>query len=196
MSAACPSQFLTQAVEKGYLLSMICPDWRTKMIEDDMPRLSGKMALMNLPTATPGGRPTSTWGGTMLGITKHCKHQELAWELAQYFYTDPAQLADRFRNLQIIPPFRKAWNQPVFQEPHSYWSGQAIGERYVKLADQVPDQYTSPVIVTAKAKLDDALVSSVQYYNAHGDAGFEAFARARLHQSAQEVRALLQRDPY
>ena len=42
------SQFLTQAVENGYLLCMLCPDWRCKLIEEDMPRLKGKMALMDL----------------------------------------------------------------------------------------------------------------------------------------------------
>lgn len=190
------SQFLTQAVESGYLLSLIAPDWRTKMIEQDMPRLAGKMALMNFPTATPGGRPTSTWGGTMLGITKHCKHQDLAWDLARYFYTDPPQLADRFRELNIVPPFRGAWDLPVFQEPRPFWSGQKLGARYVALAPQVPYQYSSPAVVTAKNKFSEALVSCVQYYNAHGDDGFEPFARARLKRSAYQVRALLKRDPY
>ncbi len=189
-------QFLTQSVENGYLLSLICPDWRCKGIEDDMPRLSGRMALMDLPTVAPGGSPTSTWGGTMVGITKHCRHQELAWELAKYFYTDPAQLVDRYRNLEIIPPFKAAWNQPVFQEPHAYWSGQKIGARYVALAPDVPFQYTSPAIVTAKNKFSEAMVSCIQYYDAHGDAGFEPFIRARLKRSADEVRALLRRDPY
>lgn len=189
-------QFLTQAVENGYLLCLICPDWRMKGIENDMPRLSGKMALMDLPAVTAGGRTTSTWGGTMVGITKHSRNQELAWELARYFYTDPAQLSDRFRQLEIIPPFRGAWNQPVFREPHPYWSGQKIGARYIALAPQVPDQYTSPAIVTAKAKFSEAMVSCIQYYDTHGEAGFEPFIRARLQRSADEVRALLRRDPY
>ncbi len=190
------SQFLTQAVENGYLLCMICPDWRTQTIEEDMPRLSGKMALMDLPAVTPGGLQTSTWGGTMVGITKHSKNQELAWELAKYFYTDPAQLEDRYRNLEIVPPFKGAWNLPIFQEPHPYWSGQKIGARYIALAPKVPYQYTSPAIVTAKNKLSEALVACVQYYNVHGEAGFEPFIRARLTRSANEVRALVNRDPY
>ena len=189
-------QFLNQSVEGGYLLCLLCPDWRCKGIEDDMPRLSGKMALMDLPTVGPGGDPTSTWGGTMVGITKHCKNQELAWELAKYFYTDPAQLVDRYRNLEIIPPFKGAWNQPVFQERHTYWSNQKIGARYVALAPHVPFQYTSPAVVTAKNKFSEAMVSCIQYYDAHGDVGFEPFIRARLKRSADEVRALLKRDPY
>ncbi len=190
------SQLLTQAVSNGYLLCMLCPDWRLKGIQDDMPRLAGKMALMDLPSVEPGGPTTSTWGGTMVGITKHSKNQELAWELAKYFYTDPAQLDDRYRNLGIIPPFKGAWNLPVFREPNSYWSGQRTGERYIALAPQVPYQYTSPAIVTAKNKLSEAMVSCIQYYNAHGEDGFEPYIHVRLKRSADEVRALLSRDPY
>ena len=46
------------------------------------------------------------------------------------------------------------------------------------------------------AAVSEALVACVQYYDAHGDAGFEPFIRARLHQKADEVRALMKRDPY
>ena len=132
----------------------------------------------------------------MLGITKHCKNQELAWELAKYFYTDPAQLEERYRTLEIIPPFKGAWNRPVFQESHPYWQDQKIGARYIALGPQVPFQYTSPAIVTAKNKLSEAMVACIQYYNIHGESGFEPFIRARLGRSANEVRALLNRDPY
>jgi hypothetical protein len=50
--------------------------------------------------------------------------------------------------------------------------------------------------VTAKAKLSEALVSCVQQYNAHGADGFEPYVRARLKQSADEVRRMIARNPY
>ena len=157
-------QFLTQAVENGYLLCLICPDWRMKGIENDVPRLSGKMALMDLPAVSPGARPTSTWGGTMLGITKHCKNQALAWELARYFYTDPPQLAERFRQLEIIPPFQGRVEPAglqraacLLERPEE--SGRAIS----RWPRRFPYQYTSPAIVTAKSQVQrsDGLVHPV-----------------------------------
>jgi arabinosaccharide transport system substrate-binding protein len=50
-------QILTQAVEKGYLICHLCSDWRTMFFEQDIPRLSGKMA----PAAprAPGAVPCS-----------------------------------------------------------------------------------------------------------------------------------------
>jgi len=154
------------------------------------------MALMPLPAVTPGGPRTSTFGGTMIGITKHCKNQDLAWEFAKHLYLDSRGLAQMFRMTNTVPALRKAWNQPAFAEPREYWSGQKIGLLYAALAPEVPAQYTSPVIVTAKSKLGEALVECIQRYKEHGDAGFEEFARASLRDSAEQVRAMIRRNPY
>ncbi len=189
-------QMLTRAVEDAYILCLIAPDWRTKQIEMDIPRMSGKMALMPLPAVKPGGRCTSTWGGTMIGVTKHCRNQDLAWEFARHLYLDSSELAERFRSTNTLPALRKAWLEPAFNEPRPYWSGQRIGQMYVGLAPEVPPQYTSPFVVTAKSKMSEALVECVQRYNQHGDEGFEESVRATLKKSADEVRAMIRRNPY
>jgi ABC-type glycerol-3-phosphate transport system substrate-binding protein len=189
-------QILTRAVEDGYFLCLIAPDWRTKTLEKDIPRMAGKMALMPLPAAASGGVRTSTWGGTMMGITKNSKNQDLAWQFALHLYLDKKELGERFRNTNILPALREAWHQPAFREPRKYWSNQRVGTLYARLAPEVPAQYTGPFIVPAKAKLGEAVVAGVQYYNANGEKGFEEFTRMRLKQSADEVRALIRRNPY
>lgn len=186
-----------KALEDGYEICFICPDWRSRMIQDNFGHLSGKMALMPFPAVAPGGARTSTWGGTMGGITKHCKRPDLAWELMQFLYTDRSQLAERFSDTNILPPLKDAWNQPAFNRPNRFWSGQPLGALYAKLAPQVPAQYTAPEIDTAKAKLSEALVACVGYYNQHGDdAGFDPFVRATLKRCADRVRAIKARNPY
>lgn len=190
------NQILTQAVEDGYLVTLLCPDWRSKSIEQDIPSMSGKMGLMPLPAVAPGLPQTSTWGGTMLGITKASKNQDLAWQFAMNLYTDKSQLEQRFLDTNILPAFKDAWNQPGFAKPRAYWGGQPLGLTYAKLAPQVPFQYTSPLIGTAKTKMGEAVVSCVQYYNQNGDKDFAPFVRARLKQSAEEVRQLAARNPY
>jgi arabinosaccharide transport system substrate-binding protein len=189
-------QVLTKAVEDGYVLFLICPDWRSKSFEQEIPRVAGKMALMPLPAVTPGGPRTSTWGGTMLGITKRCKDKDLAWALAMHFYLDKPQLAERFRQTNILPAMREAWNQAAFHELNPYYSNQPLGDTYARLAPLVPFQYTSPFIATAKAKLGEALINCVQEYNAHPDRNLEPFARAALKASADDVRKLIARNPY
>ena len=189
-------QILTQAVEKGYLVCHLCPDWRTKAFEQDIPRVAGKMALMPLPKFSPDGRGTSTSGGTMLAITKGSPDKELAWELAAFLYSDKEGVAERFRNTNIIPPLREAWELPAFDEPRPYWSGQPIGKMFAALADETPSQYASPYLPVAKAKLSEALVDCVLHYRRHGEAGFEAHVRKTLRAKANEVRRIMNRNPF
>ena len=189
-------QIFVKAVEDGYLLCLICPDWRTKFIENQVPRMKGKMALMPLPAVTPGGSRTSTWGGTMIGITRRCPNKDLAWELAVFLYTDHSRLAGRFRATNIIPSIRDGWNDPAFHEKRPYWSNERIGDEFARLAPHVPYQYTSPFIMTAKTKLGEALVACVQRYNKLGDSGFEPFVRREIRRRADEVRAMIRRNPY
>ena len=189
-------QLLTRSMEDGYLLCYLAPDWRTLYFQKDTPRVSGKMALMPLPAVMPGGRRTSTWGGTMLGITKHCEHFDLAWEFAKTLYTDKPKLAERFAESNILPAMKTAWNQEAFHQANPYFSGQKLGDSYARLAPDTPAQYSSPFAQTAKTKFGECLVSSVQYYEANGKQGFEPYVRQQLKQSANQVRALIERNPY
>jgi len=193
-----------QGVEDGYVLSFICPDWRTKITENDIPRVSGKMALMPLPmfNEDPNRRRTSTWGGTMLGITKACKDKDLAWALATHLYLNPQDLAARFTDTNIIPPFKEAWDQPAFNEPRQFWSDQPIGRLYADLAQQVPPQYTSPFIELAKGKLGQVVSACARYYNDHGndenfdDKAFEAFITNELELASNYIQTQMSRDPF
>jgi arabinosaccharide transport system substrate-binding protein len=196
-------QSFAQAVQDGYFLCFICPDWRSKGAEKDMPRLSGKMALMPMPAFHPGGRRTSTWGGTMLGITQRCQDKQLAWSLAKHLYLnpDPNDAAERFRQTNILPPVRKIWEHPAFQtETREYWSNQPIGRLYADLAKDVPPQYASPFIELAKAKMSEVVAACVTYYKDHEDNldpnDFDAFVRARLRKAADAVRNQMARAPF
>jgi arabinosaccharide transport system substrate-binding protein len=188
-----------QALEKGYVLSCICPDWRSSMTEVNtrgMEKVPGNMALMPLPAFEEGGRRTSTWGGTMIGITRKCPNPDLAWELALHLYTDRQTLATIFRETNIIPPVRDVWDNPVYDEPRAYWSGQRIGRLYMALAPQVPRTYPSPFLPIAAAKLSEALSGCVSRYRDSGEEGFEEFVRKRLKESADYVRKQMERNPF
>ena len=186
----------TKAIEKRLMLSFLCPDWRSKSVETHVGSMSGKMALMPLPAFEPGGRRTSTRGGTMLGLTRKCTNREIAYELAKHLYLKPQDLAERFRNLNILPPLKDAWALPAFDEPRAYWSDQPIGRLYAELADDVPPQYTSPFIGLAKGKLGEVVSAAAIRYNQKGEEGFDDFLRNRLEQAADYVRTQMKRNPF
>ena len=190
-------QVMTQAMETGYFLTVVTPDWRSKTHEQDVGKMSGKMGLMPMPAITPGGRRTSTWGGTMLGITKACKSPDLAWEFAKFLYLNEKDLAARYADTNILPPVPSAWNQPAFDREYPYYGGQKIGRDYAALAPQVPPQYASPFVQLGKAKLGQALIQCVAYYNTHGDdAGWDTFVRTTVKARADEVRKQMARNPF
>jgi len=113
-----------------------------------------------------------------------------------HIYYDAAQLGQLFKHTNIVPPLRDAWRLPTFVEPREFWSNQPIGQLFSELADRTPAQYTSPYISMARNKLGEALVECAVYYGAHGDRGFVGFARAVLEAKADDVRAVMGRNPF
>ncbi len=189
-------QIFTQAIENDYVLCFLCPDWRVQFIETDAPRMKGKMALAPLPAFEPGGRNVSTFGGTMLGISKKCAAPELARELAQALYLDKKEVAVSFRALGILPAFKDAWAMPEYHQANPYWSGQCVGEAFINVAGDVPPQHTSAYLDTAKIAMGSVIASCGSYYSKYGAAGFQTFAEQRLKEAAQDVRRAMTRDPF
>ena len=187
--------FASNLIE-GRVLAVLCPDWRSDVIEADAASLEGKMRLMPLPAFHKGGRRTSTRGGTMVAITRDCPRPDLAKEAALHLYKNEDALAERFRATNILPPFKGLWDHPVFDEEDPFWSGQRIGTFYIGLADDVPPQYASPFIQLAKSKLGGVVAACAAAYTPNDPEAFRAFAQERLHRAAEEVREQIARNPF
>jgi arabinosaccharide transport system substrate-binding protein len=189
-------QSLAKAMNDGLVLFYVCPDWRTKQFEMDVPNLAGRLALMPLPAWEPGGRRTSTWGGTGLAITKACRHQRLAWKLAKRLYFEEKDLGARFRATNIIPPVKSAWDLPVFREPREFYGAQAIGLEFAELAPSTPADHASPYTDLARGKLSEAYLRAAEHYDTHGDEGLRECALKELSRSADYVRKVMSRNVF
>lgn len=184
-----------RGLEEGRYLMVIAPDWRTASIERNLPQLEGKMRLMPLPAFEQGGRRTSSWGGTMLGITRATPDPDLAFDLAMHLYADLDMLEESFRSNNILPADRQAWSRPAFQEPRPYWSNQALGQEFAALAEDLPIQVGHPFLGLAKDKLGEVVVAAVARWRRQGGDGMEEFLRRRLAANADYVRLQLERIP-
>ncbi|HEY3593377.1 MAG TPA: extracellular solute-binding protein [Polyangiaceae bacterium] len=190
------AQPMVKAMEEGRTLSFLAPDWRARGFENDMPLLKGKMALMPLPAFKRGGRRTSTWGGSMLGLTKLSKDPERVWDVARYLYTSPESCAAEWNGAGILPPVRDAWKLPAFNQRSAYWSNQLAAQEYAKVADDVPAHYMHPLMEFAEGKLGEVEAAAVRYYEEHGADGFDAFVRRELHGAADVIRRQMRRNPF
>jgi arabinosaccharide transport system substrate-binding protein len=189
-------QNLAKSMTDGLVLFYICPDWRTRQFQNDIPSLSGKLALMPLPAWEAGGLRTSTWGATGLAITKQCKQQELAWELAMLLYYEKSELGKRFQETNILPPLKDSWDLPEIKEPREFFGGQAIGTLFAELAPHVPAEPANAYMIQAETKFVEAFTNVRIRFAEHGEAGLEDFARRELKRCADHVRKSIDRNVF
>jgi arabinosaccharide transport system substrate-binding protein len=189
-------ELTNKAIEGDLILCYLMPDWLTGFFQKQAQSGHGKLALMPLPAFEPGGRRTSTRGGTMLGFTKKSKQFATSWELGLLMYFDIESRAEQFTEFNILSPLKESWKHPALAKPNAYWSDQPLGLLFAAQADHTPPQYTSPYVQLAKAKLGESLCDCVARYNAQGAAGFEEFVRARLKRAADEIKLQMKLNPY
>jgi arabinosaccharide transport system substrate-binding protein len=189
-------QTLSQTMIDGLVLFYFAPDWRTKQFTMNVPKLEGKLALMPLPAWEPGGRRTSSWGGTGLAITKACPRQDLAWKLAKHLYLKPEALGQRFLDSYIIPPLKDAWELEAFEQPNPFFSDQPIGKLFAELAPSAPPDHSSPYRTLAGNKLQEAFLNAAARYDARGEEGLRKYTLAELTRCAGYVRRVMARNRF
>ena len=183
----------TRDLTEGSLCSFIAPDWRVTYIKRYGAAVAGKMRMMPMPVFEANDAPTSTWGGTMMGITRACKNPDLAWELAQYLYFSDAGMRERQLSTEILPPINTMWGDPFYHKPDPYFGGQKSSELYIELAPKIPPRYTSFATPAATLALNDALVRATNYVEEHDknldEKELEANCRTWLANAAKDLRA-------
>jgi len=143
---------------QGEVLCTLMPDWLGGVWMKDLPGLSGKMKLMPLPAWEKGGLRTSVAGGTMLGIPKRAQNFERSWDFAKHLYLSREVAEQLYRKDGIISPVRTFWDDPVYDEPSTYFSGQNRGQLYIQMAPYVPLRTSSPYKAMAVVAVNDALI--------------------------------------
>ncbi|MBK9121169.1 MAG: extracellular solute-binding protein [Phycisphaerales bacterium] len=174
------------ALARGQFLVYAAPDWMLAAMQSDMGSLlAGKVQCLPLPAWAPGGRRTSTVGGTALFIPQGTRDPEAAWELAKFLYLDRTALIQRFRTQTIVPPLRTAFRDPAFAEPVAFFQDQQVGLLLTELADEVPAVQGSPYMPEAYKLLDIAIAEVLSG---------RATPEAALRSAAEQLRATMARD--
>ena len=186
-------QSLVKAVTDGLVLFVLTPDWRSRMFQGEAPHLSGKMALMPLPAWEPGGRRTTVWGGTGLVISKHTKHPDWAWDLANFLYFDPKELGSRFARSNVVPVLMDAWNLPELDAPNPYYSNQPIGRLYADLAPSTPPVFVTAYSYITRQEVYDAYRRCLAYYKRFGESGLLPKIREELARVEDYVKLRIER---
>lgn len=153
----------------GYAIAYLMPDWMCNIWRLQMPQLAGKVKLMPLPAWEPGARRTSVWGGTMLGIPKSTQRFDESWRLAKQLYFSESIARELYTRNDIVTPIKAFWDDPMFDQPDDYFSGQAKGRMYVDHAPLIPQRTSSPYYKLALDRLRDAAVAVAEWSRSTGN---------------------------
>jgi arabinosaccharide transport system substrate-binding protein len=202
-----PGRFCVDAMEftaggdrmrlDGTVLCSILPDWQAGTWKNNIPGLAGKVKVMRLPAWDPGGRRTSVWGGTALGIAKSAPNVETSWALAKHLYLSPRVAESLYRATNIISPVKSHWALPCYHEPDPYFSGQKVGEYYIAEAPNVPPRTASPYSTMIMERMVTVLVALKGHAQALGKydpATLMPEARRLLDQAQGEIAARIDRN--
>jgi arabinosaccharide transport system substrate-binding protein len=177
-------------LEQGNICVFWTPDWRADLLRryGHPEMLRGKLRMMALPRFDPDDAPTSTWGGTMIGIPRGCQGPDESWKLIEFLYLSDVGLDARRNEGDTVSPLTERWNDPINQEPDPFFGGQHVRKLYVDLARQIPPRYVTPMTNVAQITLSIVLANAVEYVRDRGDAGLEDACRHWLKQAAADVR--------
>jgi arabinosaccharide transport system substrate-binding protein len=178
---------LSKDLNEGNLCAFITPDWNVSYIKRYADKVGGKMRMMPLPKFDPTDAPTSTWGGSMIGITKACKRPKDAFKLIEYLYFSEEGLAMRQAQTDIIPPLKSVWDRPVYQKPDPFFGGQKGQALFIELAREIPERYQTPATTIAGMSLTFVLTQAVNYVEDHGADGLEAQCQQWLDSAAKDL---------
>ncbi|WP_428939280.1 ABC transporter substrate-binding protein [Fontivita pretiosa] len=172
----------------GNLCAFITPDWRIFHFRRFTPQLEGKLRMRPLPRFDPTDAPTSTWGGTMIGITRDSRNHDDAWKLIKFLYLSDTGMDALEQTFGILPPVVQRWDEPFYHQPDPFFGGQKILELYADLARQIPPRYVTPVTAIAQAELSVVVSRAVRYLEDHGPQGLEAQCQKWLDTAAEDIR--------
>lgn len=173
----------------GYVLASFMPDWMCNIWRNEIPQLAGKVKLMPLPAWTRGGRRTSVWGGTMVGISRTAADIDSAWKFAKHLYLSPDLARELYVRGDIVTPVKSLWSDPIFDQPDAYFSGQPKGRLFINLASEVPLRHSSPFGVLAATRFQNVVVELARRTR-RGSAADEEARRAQ----ARELLSVAQRE--
>lgn len=181
------SQLWAQDLSSGNLCAMFTPDWQAEDVRRFAGDCAGKLRMMALPRFSPADARTSTWGGTMIGIPRACKHPDDAWKLIETLYFSPAGLRARAASARILPPLPEEWSRPAYHRPDPFFGGQDVMGLYADLADEIPPHSVNPATPMALAILSLEINRAVGYVETRGADGLEQACQEWLDRAAEEL---------
>ncbi|MGI8348876.1 sugar ABC transporter substrate-binding protein [Niallia circulans] len=111
--------------------------WSGTMIEQ-MPELSGKWGMFQLPAFEEGGGRASNDGGSALAIPSKSDNKVAAYVFAEFASTDVESQIKALTNRGLFPALLAAYEEPVFSEEQEYFNNQTFFKDFADTVTDIP----------------------------------------------------------
>jgi arabinosaccharide transport system substrate-binding protein len=187
---AAPGVSWTEQLARGTLCGVMAPDWKVDEIRRYEPALAGKIALMPLPRFDAGDAPTSTFGGTMMGISRASRDPAAAWALLEHLtLSEAAHRAAIAAGDDVLPAEEEYWSDPAYHRSDAYFfDSQSPGDLFVRLAPEIPERVVTPYTFQAELALAIVVRRAMDFQSAHGAAGLREACAGWLEEAQEQIR--------
>jgi ABC-type glycerol-3-phosphate transport system substrate-binding protein len=151
---------MSAAYLDGTVAGVIGPDWYADYVmKEPLEEMAGKWRAAIMPVYKPGGRRTSVWGGTGMGVTKQSGHPDITWEILKYTYMTKENQVKRYLEIHYFPTMLDALEDPrIVEAEDPFFGDQLVGAVFAEVAPEVPVYYSSPYKAEALQFLNEAFV--------------------------------------
>jgi lactose/L-arabinose transport system substrate-binding protein len=131
--------------------------WWIGTLTAEMPELSGKFGVVELPALDDNGARTSNNGGSNLAIPAQAKNPDLAASFLAYALADADNQVSMMENEGLFPSYLPALEDGYFQQEDPYFSGQKVYQLFAEQTAAIP----SIVYTSDNAKALDIVANAV-----------------------------------
>lgn len=122
----------------GRLSGMVDGSWQRFFLQNDALQTNGQWRVIR----APGGDYLA--GGLFLGIPAQSRAKEAAWSFVRYMCASAEGQNATFAATGAFPPYRPAWDDPLYDRPVDFFGGQAAYRLIADAADHLPGGAISP----------------------------------------------------
>jgi multiple sugar transport system substrate-binding protein len=119
-------------IVEGRLAGTVDGSWLRFFLQQDALQTSGQWRVIR----APGGDFLA--GAIFLGIPQESANKEAAWEFVRYMSATSTGQNETFKVSGAFPPYKPAWNDPIYQQPVEFFGDQSAYRVMVAAAENIP----------------------------------------------------------
>ncbi|GAA4288858.1 ABC transporter substrate-binding protein [Georgenia daeguensis] len=135
--------------------------WWTGTLTSEMPELSGKFGVVELPAFTEGGARTANNGGSGLAVPAQAANPELAAAFVEFALADVDSQVSMMENEGLFPSYLPALENEYFQQELEYFGGQPVFQLFAEQTAQIPTIAYATDDALANDAVSNAVVAAV-----------------------------------